>query len=97
MDFTHAVAPKNDFPSNLLKGGTGLEGVPLGGRDEAFGHVALWCAPGTGPTGAVVKYCGLCGGCHGQPRGLPSEARICVGRLPFLDSSNLVVSPKLVA
>ena len=30
---------------------------------------------GTGPTGAVVKYCGLCGGCHGLPRGPPSEAR----------------------
>ena len=54
---------------------------PPGGRDEAFGHriPAASCHRDWADGAVVVEHRGLCGGCHGLPRGPPSEA----GSLPF--------------
>ena len=69
-------------------------GAPPGGRDEAFGHriPAASCHRDWADGAVVVEHCGLCGGCHGLPRGPPRGA---MGRLPSI-MTNMVTDYRLL-
>ena len=75
MDDTHGVAAVMCFIVVLRRRHRSLGRIP-GGAGRGRRSCDLCGVPtGTGLTGVAVKYCGLCGGCHGLPRGSPSEAR----------------------